>query len=61
MPGAVLRAGDHLYLRTDRTQRGVIELCRWWAGEPVYKVRWPHGGRSQHGPKELVAASRSWR
>jgi hypothetical protein len=61
MPGAVLRAGDRVHLRGNRTEHGLIELCRWWQGEPFYKVRWPHGRRSQHSAKELVPASRSWR
>ena len=61
MPGAVLRAGDHVHLRADGTQSGLIERCRWWQGEPFYKVRWPDGGRSQHSVKELVPASRGWR
>ena len=59
MPGAVLRAGDHVHLRADRTERGLIERRRWWEGEPVYTVVWPHGRRSHHGPEELVRAS-SW-
>jgi hypothetical protein len=61
MPGAVLRAGDRVHLRADRTERGLIERCRWWEGEPFYKVRWPHGRRTQHSSKELVPASRRWR
>ena len=61
MPGAVLRAGDRVYLRGNRTEHGLIELCRWWQGEPFYEVRWPRGRPSQHRAKELVPASRSWR
>lgn len=59
-PGAILRAGDRVHLRGNQTELGLIELCRWWQGEPFYTVRWPHGRRSQHGPNELVAVSRSW-
>jgi hypothetical protein len=61
MPGAILRAGDRVCLRGNRTEHGLIELCRWWQGEPFYQVRWPHGRRSQHSAKELVTTSRSWR
>jgi hypothetical protein len=61
MPGAILRAGDRVHLRGNRTEHGLIELCHWWQGEPFYKVRWPHGRHSQHSAKELVPASRSWR
>jgi len=56
-----VRAGDRVHLRGNRTEHGLIELCRWWQGEPFYKVRWPHGRRSEHSAKELVPASRSWR
>ena len=61
MPGAILRAGDRVYLHGNRTEQGLIEHCHWWQGEPFYKVRWPHGRRTQHSSKELVPASRSWR
>jgi hypothetical protein len=50
-----------VYLLGNRTEHGLIEHCRWWQGEPFYKVRWPHGTRSQHSAKELFLASRSWR
>jgi hypothetical protein len=50
-----------VYLLGNRTEHGLIEHCRWWQGEPFYKVRWPHGKRSQHSAKELFPASRSWR
>jgi hypothetical protein len=40
--GRTLRAGDRVHRHNDRTQpAGVIECCRWWQGEPFYKVRWP--------------------
>ena len=61
MPGAVLRAGDHVYLRADRTEAGLIERCLWREGEPFYTVVWPRGKRSHHRTKELVPARRSWR
>ncbi len=61
MPGAILRAGDRVHLHGNRTEHGLIELCRWWQGEPFYKVRWPHGRRSQQqrqgaGPGEQELA-----
>jgi hypothetical protein len=57
MAGTILRAGDRVHRRKDRTQlAGVIESCRWWQGEPFYKVRWPHGRRTVHAPQELIHA-----
>src|ERR1700757_3063721 len=59
MGGTMLRAGDRVHRHTDLTQpAGVIECCRWWQGEPLYKVRWPHGGRTVHTPQELIRAKR---
>jgi hypothetical protein len=61
MPGAVLRAGDHVHLRADRTECGLIECCRRWQGEPFYKVRWPHGRRTEHMAQELINAKKGGR
>ena len=59
MAGTILRAGDRVHRRNDRTQpAGVIECCRWRQGEPLYKVRWPHGRRTVHMPQELIHAKR---
>jgi hypothetical protein len=60
-PRSRLKGRRPRVLRGHRTENGLIELCRRWQGEPFYKVRWPHGRRSQHNAKELVPASRSWR
>jgi len=54
-----LRAGDRVHRHNDRTQpAGVIECCRWWQGEPSYKVRWPHGTCTVHTAQELIHAKR---
>ena len=60
MAGTILRAGDRVHRHTELTQpAGVIECCRWWQGEPLYKVRWPDGRRTVHTPQELVHAKRA--
>ena len=57
MAETILRAGDRVHRRKDRTQpAGVIECCRWWQGEPFYTVRWPHGRRTEHTAQELIHA-----
>jgi hypothetical protein len=57
MAGAILRAGDRVHRREDRTEpAGVIECFRWRQGEPFYKVRWPHGRRTEHVAQELIHA-----
>jgi len=59
MAGTIFRAGDRVHRYNDPTQpAGVIECCRWWQGEPFYRVRWPHGGRSEHTARELISAKR---
>jgi hypothetical protein len=60
-PMACQAPPTRVYLRGNRTENGLIELCRSWQGEAFHQVRWPHGRRSQHNAKELVPASRSWR